>query len=193
MSRARYHRAPMSRGAGALTRTLTTTLTTVFAITLATVLAGCGAGSSAGGSAAPSPAASASTTTPAASPAPVVVSDAWARTTDGSPAMMSAAYMTLTNPGAVDVALVSATTSVAGEVTVDEMVKKDGVMVMQTKVGGVRVPAAGAATLKPGGDHVMLKMLNQKLPVGSQISLTLTFSDGTSQQVVAMVKKPDAA
>jgi len=121
---------------------------------------------------------------------PILVEDAWVRTTDGATdTTMTAAFMTLVNPGDANVSLVGASTSAAGMCQVHEMVKgADGKSVMQEAKAGVVVPAGSHAHLTPGGYHIMLMMLKQKLPVGAEVTLELKFSNGTSKTVTAPVK-----
>ncbi len=128
---------------------------------------------------------------PAASSDPeIVVEDPWVRTTDGATdTSMTAAFMALVNPGTTNVSLVGASTSVAGMCQIHEMVKgSDGKAVMQEAKGGVVIPAGSHTHLTPGGYHVMIMGLKQKLPVGSEITLELKFSNGTTRTVTAPVK-----
>lgn len=121
---------------------------------------------------------------------PILVEDAWVRTTDGATDItMTAAFMTLVNPSDANVSLVGASTSVAGVSQVHEMVKgADGKSVMQEAKNGAVIPAGSHLHLTPGGYHVMLMMLKQKLPVGTEVTLELKFSNGTSKTVTAPVK-----
>jgi len=50
------------------------------------------------------------------------------------------------------------------------------------------VPAKGKVELKPGGLHIMLFELKQKLAVGDTIPLTLTFKDGATVKADAVVR-----
>jgi hypothetical protein len=120
----------------------------------------------------------------------IIVEDPWVRTTDGATdTTMTAAFMSLVNPGDANVALVGASTSVAMMSQVHEMVKgADGKAVMQEAKNGIVVPAGSHAHLTPGGYHIMIMGLKQKLPVGSEVMLELRFSNGTSKTVVAPVK-----
>jgi copper(I)-binding protein len=54
---------------------------------------------------------------------------------------MTAAFMSLTNPGTAEIKLTSATSPVAEMVQLHEMATKDGKMVMQENAGGIVVPA----------------------------------------------------
>ncbi|WP_232828063.1 copper chaperone PCu(A)C [Kribbella monticola] len=119
----------------------------------------------------------------------VLVEDAWVRATAGAKdTSMTAAFMSLTNPGSADVKLTSATSPVAGIVQLHEMAMKDGKMVMQEKAGGITVPAGSHAHLAPSGDHVMLMGLKQALRPGDEVPLTLKFSDGSSHDLTVPVK-----
>jgi copper(I)-binding protein len=132
----------------------------------------------------PEPATQAAVTTPS-----VLVEDAWVRATVGAKdAGMTAAFMSLTNPGNADIQLTSATSPVAGMVQLHEMAVKDGKMVMQEKAGGINVPATSHAHLSPGGDHVMLMGLKQPLKPGDEVPVTLEFSDGTTHDLTVPVK-----
>ncbi len=120
----------------------------------------------------------------------IVVEDPWVRTTDGATdTTMTAAFMSLVNPGDANVSLVGVSTSVAGLCQVHEMVKgADGKAVMQEAKGGVVIPAGSHVHLTPGGYHIMIMMLKQKLPVGTEVTLELKFSNATSKSVTAPVK-----
>lgn len=119
----------------------------------------------------------------------VLVEDAWVRATVGAKdTTMTAAFMSLTNPGKSDISLTSATSPVASMVQLHEMAMKDGKMVMQEKAGGVKVPAESHAHLAPSGDHVMLMGLKQPLKPGDEVPITLKFSDGSSHDLTVPVK-----
>lgn len=114
---------------------------------------------------------------------------AWVRTTDGSQnPMMTALFLTIANPTKDDVVLKSANCADAGKTEIHEMVSKDGKMVMQEAPNGVTVKAGTHEHLKPGGNHVMLMQLKKKLPVGEQVTCTLTFDNGKTLEVLAPVK-----
>ncbi|TDD22539.1 copper chaperone PCu(A)C [Kribbella turkmenica] len=156
-----------------------TLLTAALAVALPVLLSSCGSSDSAG------PA----TTQAAASTPSILIEDAWVRATVGAKdTTMTAAFMSLTNPGDADIRLTSATSPLAGMVQLHEMAMKDGTMVMREKPGGVNVPAASHTHLSPGGDHVMLMGLEQPLKPGDEVPLTLEFSDGTSRDLTVPVK-----
>jgi copper(I)-binding protein len=134
--------------------------------------------------------------TPSASPATgadaprLSVEGPWVRTTDGArDATMTAAFMSIVNPGDADVRLVGADCADAGMVQVHEMVEQDGKKLMREATDGVVVPAGSHVHLTPGGYHVMLMQLKRGLAVGEQVVLTLRFSDGRTLEVTAPVKE----
>lgn len=120
----------------------------------------------------------------------VSVESPWVRTTVGAKdASMTAAFLTLVNPGDTEVKLVAASTPAAGMVQLHEMVKDGDKSVMREAPGGIAVPAGGHQHLTPGGYHIMLMHVSQELKVGDQVALELTFSDGSKLSVSAPVKE----
>ncbi|EWT00067.1 hypothetical protein N865_17970 [Intrasporangium oryzae NRRL B-24470] len=99
----------------------------------------------------------------------------WAKAADG----MTAVFGTVRNTSPQPVTIVGGTTEVARAVEVHTMVMNaDGTMSMTVKKGGLVVPAGGAATLAPGGDHVMLLGLSRPLSNGEEITLRMRTADG---------------
>lgn len=166
-----------------------TPLGATLALTAAFALTACG-NSTSDSTAADSPAASSPAASTSAVPA-VIVEDPWVRGTKGSKdTSMTAAFMSLTNPGDADITLVSASTDVATMVQLHEMVTgEDGAMMMQQVEGGFVIPAGGHMHLEPGGNHVMMMGLTKELAPGDEVSFTLTFSDGSTQEITAPVKE----
>jgi len=122
---------------------------------------------------------------------PLLIGGAWVRTTDGAKDQkMTAMFGDISNPGSKTVKLMSADCGdVAGKTEVHEMAMVDGKKVMRAVEGGVEVPSGSHLHLAPGGFHVMLMMLKQELPVGSEVSCTLTFDNDQKLTVTAPVKK----
>jgi periplasmic copper chaperone A len=119
----------------------------------------------------------------------VVVGDPWVRATQGTEdPSMTGAFMTLDNPGTEAVTLVSASSSVAGMTELHEMVMVDGAMAMQAVDGGIVLEAGRGKVLEPGGFHVMLMGLRDALAPGDEVDLSLTFSDGSTQDLTVPVK-----
>lgn len=100
----------------------------------------------------------------------------------------SAAFMQLKNLTDKPVALVSADSKAAKTVELHEHALVDGMMQMR-QIPKIDIPANGTTALKPGGLHVMLIGLTQKLKEGESVTITLNFSDGESVTLDAPVKK----
>lgn len=157
---------------------------------LSTVLAACGSngsnGSDAAGADASASDASSDTAAATTGTDPLTVVDPWVKATDES---MTAAFGTLVNATDADLTVVAATSDVAGVVELHEVVADDsGAMLMQPKEGGFVVPAGGTHELTAGGDHLMLMDLVRPLTAGEDVHVTLELSDGSTQEVHALVK-----
>lgn len=106
----------------------------------------------------------------------------------------SAAYLTITNAGDTDDTLVAASTGVSRAVEIHTMTMKDGVMRMRRLEGGVTLPAGQTIALKPGGKHIMLIGLKDRLEAGASFELTLTFEKAGEKRIDVMVgEQPPAA
>lgn len=121
----------------------------------------------------------------------VSISEPWARGTVGSDdPSMSAAFMLIDNNGDEDVVLQSVASTVAERTELHEMAMVDGDMVMRRVEGdGITIEAGGDMLLQPGGYHVMLMDLTEELVPGTEIELTLSFSDGSTQTITVPVKE----
>jgi periplasmic copper chaperone A len=115
---------------------------------------------------------------------PVAATGAWARPTAGE-ASTGAAYLTLTAKGTAD-RLLKASTPVAGMAEVHESFTENGVMKMRA-VNGLPLEPGKPLELKPGGYHVMLMGLKQKLNTGDTFPLTLTFEHAAPMTVSVKV------
>lgn len=127
------------------------------------------------------PAAELATTAEEAQPG-VTFIDGWAKAGEG----MTGVFGTLTNPGNTDLVITGAASSAAGMVELHE-VTADGVM--QKIQGDVVIPAGGTLELMPGGNHIMLMQLAAPLLAGDDVEVTLSFGDGSSVTVTALVKE----
>ncbi|MBQ0978417.1 copper chaperone PCu(A)C [Micromonospora sp. M61] len=154
--------------------------TVLTAAILAVGAAGCGSSDSPS-AAQPSPSVSASANPDAGV---IGIRDPWVKAADKG---MTAAFGTLVNDGDSDVTLTSATTSVS-PMELHEMAMKDGRMVMQQKQGGIVIKSKGTHALEPGGDHLMLMNLTRPVQAGDELTFTLTFADGRTQQFRAVAK-----
>ncbi|WP_034414795.1 copper chaperone PCu(A)C [Candidatus Photodesmus blepharus] len=73
--------------------------------------------------------------------------------------------------------IVSAVTDVASKAELHDVVKEGDVMKMR-RMHNIELPAKGKVVLKPGGLHIMLYDLKERLVAGKEIDLKLVFSDG---------------
>jgi periplasmic copper chaperone A len=103
----------------------------------------------------------------------VMVHEAWARASPGA-SSTGVAYVTLMG-GAVADSLIAVSTPVAATAEVHETTNDNGVMKMRP-VGPVAIPPGQMVTFSPGGTHIMLTGLKQKLVAGKSFPLTLTFA-----------------
>jgi len=65
---------------------------------------------------------------------------------------------------------------------------EDGVMRMRRLEGGVPLPAGETVKLEPGGKHIMLIGLKDRLEDGETVSMTLTFENAGQLDVQASVQ-----
>ncbi|MGK0715505.1 copper chaperone PCu(A)C [Leucobacter sp. W1153] len=142
----------------------------------APLLTGCATGAT--------PAAEVATTSEAASASEqsVTLVDGWAKAGEG----MTGLFGTLTNLGETDLVITGVVSPAAGMVELHE-VTADGVM--QEIQGDVVVPAGGTLELMPGGNHIMLMQMPAPLLAGEDVEVTLTFDDGSSVTLTALVKE----
>jgi periplasmic copper chaperone A len=123
--------------------------------------------------------------------AQVSIGAAWVR--EPNPARdLTAAFMSLTNHGDKEVALVRASTSAANVVEMHEMKMADGMMKMR-QVERIVIAPNTTVRLEPGGLHLMMIGLSTSLADGDVVEMTLEFDDGTRAVIEAQVRKPEAA
>ncbi len=93
-------------------------------------------------------------------------------------------FITITNKGAEDDVLVSATSPNAGEVQLHEMAMVNDVMKMRQLPDGIKVPAGQSVELKPGGLHLMFFKISEPFRDGATVPVTLTFQKAGKVDVV---------
>ena len=118
----------------------------------------------------------------------VEVRDAWARATPGK-ADIGAAYLTLESP--TDDRLTGLSTPVASAAQVHTMTMEGGVMKMN-RVAALDLPGGQPVKLEPGGMHIMLIGLTDKLRPGQSFPLTLSFEKAGKREVTVSVEKAGA-
>ncbi len=121
---------------------------------------------------------------PAAWAQTVKVEQPWARAT-AEHAQTGAAYVTLI-AGTAD-RLTGASTPVAANVEVHEVIRDKDVMRMRPVEGGLALEPGKPVTLAPGGYHLMLTGLKQQLKQGESFPLTLTFANEPAVTVTVPV------
>ena len=104
----------------------------------------------------------------------ITIERPWSRATPGG-AKVAAGYLVIRNAGDTPDRLTGVKSDVAGHVAPHHMSMDGGVMVMRPLPDGLTVPAHGAVTLSPGGDHLMLEALRHPLRKGETFPATLTF------------------
>ena len=116
----------------------------------------------------------------------VTVEDQWASSSESG---MAAVFGTFTNTGHHEARIVSGRSPLAGRVEVHEVVVgASGTKAMRPKDGGFIVPAGGAKELGPGGDHLMLMDLKEPLQAGGDVTMTVTFQDGSTLPLTAQIR-----
>lgn len=108
---------------------------------------------------------------PALAEESVRVFDAWARASVLA-SRPGAAYVTIES--ALDDTLIGANTPVAERVMI-HAVEKDGDVSRMRHVEALELPAGERITLAPGGMHLMLMGLQDKLSEGTTFPMTLSF------------------
>lgn len=111
----------------------------------------------------------------------VAVASAWVKATDMP---MSAAFMVLSNSADEDVQIVGVTTDLTDRAELHQTVDEK-----MSAVERLTIPAGGSLTLEPGGDHVMLMDLAEKIEPGQEVAFTLELEDGSTVDVEATAKE----
>lgn len=100
-----------------------------------------------------------------------------------TPMKISAAYVTIKNPTAQDDILESASATWAGKVQLHDIKKdKDGVLQM-TPMKDLPIPAGNTISLAPGGKHIMIYDIKEKVTAGQSKTFTLHFKNAGDVQV----------
>jgi copper(I)-binding protein len=99
------------------------------------------------------------------------------------------AFMLIKNTGNTDRKLLRVDSGSAKTVELHSHINDNGVMKMR-QVRELEIKAKGQTELKPGSYHVMMIDLRQALQEGEKVPLTLSFDDGSSEKVEAVVRNP---
>ena len=110
--------------------------------------------------------------------AEITIVEPWARTT--APGQkVAAGYARIMSDK--DVTLVAGHSNFADKVEFHEMLMEDGMMKMRA-LKQIELKANTPIELKPGGLHLMLIGIKNRVKVGDTIPLTLVFEDGQPKQ-----------
>lgn len=104
----------------------------------------------------------------------ISIARAWVRPTLGT-LKVTAGYLTITNSGASDDALLSVTAPGIGRIEMHASVESDGVVSMRRQET-IAIAAGGTLVLAPGGRHLMLMGVDPALKTGATLPLTLIFA-----------------
>lgn len=116
---------------------------------------------------------------------PLVVQNAWIRTTPGTD--IAAAYLTLRNVSATAVTITGVESPIASHAMIHETTTQDGQSRMRPHEQLVVAPGA-TVKFQPGGLHIMLHNLKQPLAVGQTVPLVITLAGSPALQVTATVR-----
>ena len=99
----------------------------------------------------------------------------------------TAAFMQIQNSDEVESFVVDAATPAAGAVELHMHTNDDGVMRMR-RIPHIHLPPGKTVALQPGGLHIMLFDLASPLKPGEELPITLTFQDGSTKSISAIVR-----
>lgn len=113
----------------------------------------------------------------------------WTRATAGT---VGAGFVEIVNAGKTADQLVSASSPASGRMEIHTMTMEGGIMRMRPLPDGIAIPAGATASLKPGGNHLMLIGLKAPLAQGQTVPVTLTFKKAGAVKVQLTVEAPGA-
>jgi hypothetical protein len=123
---------------------------------------------------------------PMATVGTITIHDAWARASLGQTGT-SAAYMTLEAGGDEGDRLVAAASPVAASAELHTHIVEGGVARMRP-VAAIEVAPGTPTVLAPGGLHIMLSGLGEKLVEGDTLPLSLTFEHAGSIELEVPIR-----
>ncbi len=120
----------------------------------------------------------------------IAIGHIWARATAAG-ATTAAVYVPLKNNGTEPDKLIGASTALADQVTIHEMLMNNGVMKMVEHDSIVLDPGK-IVSLQPGGLHLMVTGLKQQIKQGDMFPLTLRFEKAGSINVEVKIEAINA-
>lgn len=119
------------------------------------------------------------------------ISSAWVKAADEG---MTAAFAELHNNSSSTIVITAISTDASTSSELHETVtESDHSSNMKEAAHGFTIDAAENMLLEPGGNHFMLMDLTRPLLPGEEISFTVHFDDGDTQEFTAVVKEFDGA
>lgn len=113
----------------------------------------------------------------------------WTRATaPGAP--VGGGFVIVRNDGDKADALLGGEADFATRVEIHQSVTDDGLMKMRKLESGLEIPAGETVTLQPGGYHIMIVGLSQRLVEGEQVPVTLNFREAGPVTVEFKVQAP---
>lgn len=102
-------------------------------------------------------------------------------------AATTAAFMQIQNQSE-EARLVTGAYSPAAQVAELHMHIHDDGMMRMRQIPHIHLPPQSTVALEPAGLHIMLFKLKNPLSVGDQVPITLSFDDGSSKEISAVVR-----
>jgi copper(I)-binding protein len=121
--------------------------------------------------------------------ADVRVENAWIKLAPPA-ATVNAAYMQLTNLQQQAQTIVGVSADCCAMAMLHQMKHEDD-KVSMVHLDQLVIPPQASVQLAPGGVHIMLMQVHEKLSLNRQVIITLKFEDGHSQTIELAVKKDE--
>lgn len=118
---------------------------------------------------------------------PLTIVQPWSRATAPSQ-KTGGVFLRIENASGQPDRLIGVETDRADAASLHTMIRDGDVMKMRPVEGGIEVPANGHVVLAPGGRHVMLIGLRQRLIRASTVPLTLIFERAGRVEIEAIVE-----
>jgi copper(I)-binding protein len=116
----------------------------------------------------------------------IVIGDAWVRESTAT-RTSSSGYLRIVNRTDRPVALVRVFVAGAADAQLHAIVDQQGRTAMRA-LSRLTIPANASVDLSPGGTHIMLTGIARPLAVGRTVEMRLTFDDGGTRTVRAVVR-----
>ena len=120
----------------------------------------------------------------------ILLTELWSRATP-SGAKVAAGFFTVENTGSEPDRLVDIKTPV-GTAQIHETAMVNGVSTMRPLDGGLAIAPGQKVTLAPGGLHVMITELKERLKEGQMLPLTLRFQKAGEIEATLHIRPPGA-